>query len=79
MVRPQRELREFGEAVKSHRTAASLLPNRARHWYNLGVSLYSSRTALPEAVEAFEVSAIPLQAVALPDRCPALAESAATE
>ena len=28
-------------------------PARARHWFNLGVSLYSSRRHLGEALEAF--------------------------
>lgn len=53
----QRELREVDAAIVSHRYAVSLLPTRARHWYNLGVSLYSSRNALPDAVDAFQVRA----------------------
>lgn len=49
----QRDLGDLEQSVASHRRAATLLPTRARHWFNLGVSLYSSRRHLAEAVESF--------------------------
>ena len=49
----QRDLGDVDGAITSHRKATKLFPARARHWFNLGVSLYSSRRHLGEALEAF--------------------------